>query len=193
MEQIKIPENMEPIVTSYFQNNAKKLNNMVDKILYKLHFVDIDKNDFYSLANEVFMYTVRDYEPSKSFDGFLYSCLYKKFCSEMTRRRREKRKADRMSISIDTPVGEDKSLTLGDTIADGFDVEKKVLEDDEEEYSSKMLLYLSKLSNLQKEVLKLNIAGYLPNEIREELHINEKEYADCYAAIHSYRNVSVLF
>lgn len=193
MEQIKIPENMEPIVLSYFQNNAKKLNNMVDKILYKLHFVDVDKNDFYSLANEVFMYTVRDYEPSKSFDGFLYSCLYKKFCSEMTRRYREKRKADRMSISIDTPVGEDKSLTLGDTIADDFDVEKEALEDDEEEYSSKMLLYLSKLSNLQKEVLKLNIAGYLPNEIREELHINEKEYADCYAAIHSYRNVSVLF
>lgn len=193
MEQIIIPEYMESIVTSYFQNNAKKLNNMVDKILFKLHFVDIDKNDFYSLANEVFMYTVRDYEPSKSFDGFLYSCLYKKFCSEMTRRHREKRKADRMSISIDTPVGEDKNLTLGDTIADGFNVEREVLEDNEEEYSSKILLYLSRLSNLQKEVLKLNIAGYLPNEIREELHIDEKEYADCYAAIHSYRNVSVLF
>lgn len=193
MEQIGIPENMEPIVVSYFQNNAKKLNNMVDKILFKLHFVDIDKNDFYSLANEVFMYAVRDYEPSKSFDGFLYSCLYKKFCSEMTRRHREKRKADRMSISIDTSVGEDKSLTLGDMIADDFDVEKEVLEEDEEEYSSKMLLYLSRLSNLQKEFLKLNIAGYLPNEIREELHISEKEYADCYAAIHSYRNVSVLF
>lgn len=193
MKQIIIPEYMEPIVISYYQNNAKKLNNMVDKILFKLHFVDIDKNDFYSLANEVFMYTVRDYEPSKSFDGFLYSCLYKKFCSEMTRRHREKRKADRMSISIDTPVGEDKSLTLGDTIADDFNVEKEVLGDNEEEYSSKMLLYLSRLSNLQKEVLKLSIAGYLPNEIREELHINEKEYADCYAAIHSYRNVSVLF
>ena len=193
MEQIGIPENMEPIVVSYFQNNAKKLNNMVDKILFKLHFVDIDKNDFYSLANEVFMYAVRDYEPSKSFDGFLYSCLYKKFCSEMTRRHREKRKADRMSISIDTPVGEDKSLTLGDMIADDFDVEKEVLEEDEEEYSSKMLLYLSRLSNLQKEFLKLNIAGYLPREIREELHIGEKQYADCYSAIHSYRNVSVLF
>ena len=56
-----------------------------------------------------------------------------------------------------------------------------------------MLLYLSRLSNLQKEVLRLNIAGYLPSEIREELHIDEKEYTDCYAAIHSYRNVSVLF
>ena len=139
------------------------------------------------------MNVTKRYDGEQSFDGFLYSCLSNKIMSEITRRNREKRKADRMSISIDTPVGEDKSLTLGDTIADGFDVEKKVLEDDEEEYSSKMLLYLSKLSNLQKEVLKLNIAGYLPNEIREELHINEKEYADCYAAIHSYRNVSVLF
>ena len=192
MERINIPEYMKSFVVLYYQDNAKKLNNMVDKILFKLHFIDIDKNDFYSLANEVFMYTVRDYDSSKSFDGFLYSCLYKKFCSEMTRRQREKRKADRMSISIDTPVGED-GVTLGDMIADDFDMEKEVLEDDEEEYSSKMLLYLSKLSNCQKQVLKLIVAGYSPSEIREELHINEKEYADCCAAIHSYRNVSVLF
>lgn len=188
MEQIRIPEYMEPIVTSYFQNNAKKLNNMVDKILFKLRFVDIDKNDFYSLANEVFMYTVRDYEPSKPFDGFLYSCLYKKFCSEMTRRHREKRKADIMSVSIDTPVGEDKSLTLGDTIADDFDVEREVFRDNEEEYSSKVLLYLNKLSKLQRKVLMRNIDGYSPREIREELHINEKQYSDCCAAIRSYDN-----
>ena len=35
MEQIIIPEDMEPVVISYFENNAKKLNNMVDKILFK--------------------------------------------------------------------------------------------------------------------------------------------------------------
>lgn len=211
MEQIKIPENMEPIVISYFQNNAKKLNNMVDKILFKLHFVDIDKNDFYSLANEVFMYTVRDYDESKSFDGFLYSCLYKKFCTEMTSRKRDKRctkvkvnekneKGDVIEktviipdISIYTPIGDEDNSTIEDTIANDTTIESELFEKKEEGYSHKMLLYLSKLSNIQKEVLKLNIAGYLPNEIREELHINEKEYADCYAAIHSYRNVSVLF
>lgn len=193
MEQIVIPEYMEPIVDLYYRNNAKKLNNMVDKILFKLHFADVDKNDFYSLANEVFMYTVRDYNSSKSFDGFLYSCLYKKFCSEMTRRRREKRKADRMSISIDTPIGDDENSTIGDIIADDLTVEKEIFDKNEKGYSKKMLLYLSRLSNLQKEVLRLNIAGYLPGEIRDELHISEKEYADCYAAIHSYRNVSVLF
>ena len=66
-------------------------------------------------------------------------------------------------------------------------------EKNEEEYSNRMLLYLSRLSDLQKKVLRLNVAGYQPNEIRKELHISEKQYADCYAAIHSYRNVSVLF
>ena len=183
---------MEPIVTSYFQNNAKKLNNMVDKILFKLRFVDIDKNDFYSLANEVFMYTVRDYEPSKSFDGFLYSCLYKKFCSEMTRRRREKRKADRMSISIDTPVGEDKSLTLGDTIADDFDVEKEVFGEENDE-SSKIEKYLDSLTKRQRKVVELLAASYSAGEIQDILHITQKEYVDALLGIHSYENISLLF
>lgn len=211
MDRIIIPEFMEPIVVSYYQNNAKKLNNMVDKILLKLHFVDIDKNDFYSLANEVFMYTVRDYDESQSFDGFLYSCLYKKFCTEMTSRKRDKRctkvkvkekneKGDVVEniviipdISIYSPIGDDENSTIGDMIADDLTIEKEIFDKNEEGYSKKMLLYLSRLSNLQKEVLRLNIAGYLPVEIREELHISEKEYAECYAAIHAYRNVSVLF
>lgn len=193
MEKIVIPEDMKPIVDLYYVNNAKQLYDMVDKILFKLHFMEVDKNDFYSLANEVFMYVIRDYDSSQSFDGFLYSCLYKKFCTEMTRRNREKRKADRMSISIDTPIGDDENSTIGDMIAADFSIEKEIFEKDEEGYSKKMVLYLSRLSGLQKEVLRLNIAGYLPGEIREELHINEKQYTDCCAAIHSYRNVSVLF
>lgn len=193
MEQILIPEYMEQIVDSYFANSAKRLYDMVDKILSKLHFADVDKNDFYSLSNEIFMYVIRDYDSSQSFEGFLYSCLYKKFCTEMTRRNREKRKADRMTISIDTPVGDDEDTTIGDMIAADFSIEKEVFEKNEEGYSRRMLLYLSRLSSIQKEVLRLNIAGYLPGEIRNELHISEKQYADCCAAIHSYRNVSVLF
>ncbi len=78
-------------------------------------------------------------------------------------------------------------------IASNFDIEKEFLKESEDGYSKKMLLYLSRLSSLQKKVLRLNIAGYLPNEIKEQLDINEKQYTDCYAAIRSYRNVSVLF
>ena len=185
---------MEKILFTYYSNNAKKLHKIVDKILLKFGGLsDKDMDDFYSLANEVFVDTMRRYDRTQSFDGFLYSCLSNKIKTEMTRRNRGKRRADRMSISIDTPIGDDENSTIGDMIADDFSIEKEIFEKDEEGYSKRMLLYLSRLSNLQKEVLKLNIAGYLPGEIREELHISEKEYVDCYAAIRSYRNVSVLF
>lgn len=185
---------MEQILITYYADNAKKLHKVVDKILQKFGGLsDKDVDDFYSLANEVFVDVMKRYDYTQSFDGFLYSCLLNKIKTEITRRNREKRKADRMSISIDTPVGDEENSTIGDMIADKFTIEKQLFEENEEGYSRRMLLYLDRLSNLQKEVLKLNIAGYLPNEIREELHISEKQYADCYAAIHSYRNVSVLF
>ena len=185
---------MEKILHTYYENNAKKLHKMVDRILLKFGgLTDKDLGDFYSLANEVFVDVLKRYDDSQSFDGFLYSCLLNKIKTEITKRNREKRKADRMSISIDTPISDDENCTIGDMIADDTNIEKELLEEKEEGYSKKMLLYLSRLSSLQKEVLRLNIAGYLPREIREELHIGGKEYADCYAAIHSYRNVSVLF
>lgn len=56
-----------------------------------------------------------------------------------------------------------------------------------------VLAYLERLSDLQKEVLRLNMAGYLPGEVREELQISTKQYDDCYAAIRSYRNVQLIF
>ena len=34
------------ILTEYYANNAKKLRKMVDNILLKLHFHDVDKEDF---------------------------------------------------------------------------------------------------------------------------------------------------
>lgn len=185
---------MDEILITYYSNNAKKLHKIVDRILLKFGGLsDKDLDDFYSLANEVFVDVMARYDDSQSFDAFLYSCLLNKVKTEMTRRNCEKRKADRMSISIDTPIGDDENMTLGDMIADEFSIEKELFEKNEEGYSKRMSLYLSRLSSLQKEVLRLNVAGYLPGEIREELHISEREYADCYTAIHSYRNVSILF
>lgn len=184
---------METILNYYYSNNAKKLHTMVDKILFKLKFIDVDKEDFYSLANEIFVDVIKRYDKSQAFDGFLYSCLMNKFKTEMTRRNRQKRQTDKNSISIDTPIGdEDGNTTLGDMIASKSTIEKDFFEEKEEGYSKEMCKYLSKLSNLQKEVLHLISIGFMPSEILEELHINWKMYEDCYNAIHSYRNTSVL-
>lgn len=185
---------MEQILMTYYENNAKKLRETVDKILLKFGGIpDGDVDDFYSLANEVFVDTMRRYDGVQPFDAFLYSCLRNKIKTEITRRNRIKRRTDRMSIPLDTPVGEDEDVTIGDMLADSFTIEGELFDGRNEGYSQRMLLYLNRLSRLQREVLNLDMAGYLPAEIREILHINEKQYADCYDAIRSYRNISVLF
>lgn len=185
---------MEQILNTYYENNAKKLHEMVNKILLKFGGLsDKDTDDFYSLANEVFVDAMKRYDNKQSFDGFLYSCLSNKIKTEITRRNRNKRRVDRLSISIDTPISEEENVTLGDTIADCFDMEKEVFGEKEDSYSNKMTLYLNRLSKTQKEILKLMIAGFSPHEIQKELHISEKEYSNENRAIHSYRNVSILF
>lgn len=186
-------EASERLAEEYYKNGGMKIKNLVDNILFKLRFVDVDPNDFYSLANEIFTDVLRRYDGKRNFDGFLYSCLLNKFKTEMTRRNRYKRQADKFSISIDTPIGDKENNTIGDTIADKFTIEREIFEEKEEGYSRKMIAYLSRLSSIQKEVLMLIIAGYTPNEIKEELHITDKQYDDCQSAIHSYRNVSILF
>ena len=182
---------MELIINAYYAKDAKKLHKMVDKILIKLKF-NVDNEDFYSLANEIFVDVIKRYDNSKSFDGFLYSCLMNKFKTEMTRRNRSKRQADKNAISIDTPIGDDENCTLNDIIADKKTIESDFFGENKDGYSYQMQKYLSRLSPLQREVLRLISIGFMPSEILEELHINQKMYEDCYKAIHSYRNISVL-
>lgn len=183
---------MEEILNEYYEDNARKLRLMVDKILGRFGGLsDKDKDDFYSLANEVFTEVLKKYDDTQTFSSYLYSCLSNRIKTEMTTRNREKRRADRISISIDAPAGEEDE-TVGDLIAGSFSVEREVFAGREEWYSRRMMTYLDRLSKLQREVLMLHSDGYLPGEIRERLQITEKQYADCHSAIHAYRNISIL-
>lgn len=185
---------METILHMYYADNARRLHQIVDKIVLEFGGVaNKDRDDFYSLANEVFVDVLKRYDGKRLFAPFLYSCLLNRIKSEFTRRNRERRKADRMTISLDMPVDACERLTWGDIIADTFDLEKAVFEKNGQDYSRKMVLYLSRLSKVQREILQRMAAGYLPSEIQEELHISKRQYRECREAIHSYRNVSVLF
>ena len=184
-------EKHKDLVDLYFKNDGKVLYGLIDKVLFKLKF-DVEKSDFYSLGSEIFLDALCRYDETQDFNGFLYSCLINKFKTEMTRRNRQKRQCDNNSISIDTPIG-DENFTIGDTISSKSTIEKEFFEEREECYSKEMCRYLGRLSELQKEVLRLISIGFMPSEILEELHINQKMYEDCYQAIHSYRNISLLF
>lgn len=183
------------ILDAYYADNAQKLHKTVDKILCKFGGLSgKDTDDFYSLANEVFVDVLRRYDASQPFDGFLYSCLANKIKSEMTRRNREKRKADRMSISLESMNDNDEECSLLDFIASDFDTFDEAIKGQEYgQYQNKVQVYISRLSNRQVSILNFLVDGYKPNEVREMLEISPREYADDLSIMRSYENVKILF
>ncbi len=149
------------ILDTYYADNAKRLHKVVDKILLKFGGLsNKDKDDFYSLANEVFVDVMRRYDCKKSFDGFLYSCLSNKIMTEITRRNREKRKADKLSISLDGITGNDEECNLLEFIPSDFDTfEEAAKRQENGQYRDKVQQYISRLSNEQVNILNLLMDG----------------------------------
>lgn len=183
------------ILDSYYADNAKRLHKVVDKIVLKFGGLsNKDLDDFYSLANEVFMDIMKKYDDSQSFDGFLYSCLSNKIKTEMTRRNREKRKADRLCISLDAVNGDEEECNLLDVLPSDFDTFDEVAKRQEKgRYHDKVERYISRLSNRQVNILNLLVDGYKANEIQRILKISSKEYSEDLKIMRSYENVRILF
>ena len=61
---------MEEILNAYYVDNARKLHGVVDRILLKFGGLsDKDTDDFYSLANEVFVDVMNQYDASQPFEA----------------------------------------------------------------------------------------------------------------------------
>lgn len=183
------------ILDSYYADNARKLHKTVDKIIAKFGGLsDKDKDDFYSLANEVFVDVLKKYDPVQSFDGFLYACLFNKIKTEITKRNREKRRADRMSVSLDAMNEDNEQCSLLDFIASDFDTFDEAVKDQGNgQYQDKIQLYIARLSNRQVNILNLLVDGYKPNEIQGFLKISPRQYSDDLQIIRCYENVKNLF
>ncbi len=183
------------ILDSYYADNARKLHGIVDRILSKFGGLsDKDRDDFYSLANEVFVDVLKKYDPVQSFDGFLYACLMNKIKTEITKRNREKRRADRTAVSLDTMNEDSEQCSLLDFIASDFNTFDEAAKAQEHgQYQDKVQLYIARLSNRQVNILNLLVDGYKPNEIQGFLKISPRQYADDLGIMRSYENVKILF
>lgn len=183
---------MDEILNAYYADNAKKLHMLVDRMLFRFGGLsDQDKDDFYSLANEVFVHVMRKYDNDQPFDSFLYTCLLRKIKAEMTRRNRYKRKTDRLSVSIYMPVGEEEELIVADILVSDFDMDREIFEKNND--NSKMEKYLEQLTKRQRKIVELLMDSYDADEIQKLLCITKKEYMDAMLGIHAYENISVLF
>lgn len=183
------------ILNAYYADDAKKLHRMVDKILRKFGGLSSkDTDDFYSLANVVFWDVLKRYDSEWSFDTFLYSCLLNKIKTEITKRNREKRKADRLCISLDATNGDEESCNLLDLIPSDFDTFEEVIKrQGDDQYRYKVKQYISRLSKRQVNILNFLVDGYKPIEIQQIFCISSAEYSDDLKTMRSYENIKILF
>ena len=116
---------LEHIIATYYANDAKKLQQMSDKVLTRLKFFDVDKDEFYSLADEIFFNAIRSYDGKSDFNGFIYSCLLNKFKTYMPRSNRVKLISDNLALSLETPIVQVGYSTIGDTLLHQRTVERE--------------------------------------------------------------------
>lgn len=186
------------IIRPYCENDMRLLKRVSRSIFMKFNepLTNADYDEFYSIANMTLWQAYQSYnsEMGISFENFLYSCLQKKFKSELTRRYRQKRILDRFLISLDAPDSNEKECNLLDFMASDFDTFDEVMErQKKEQYTDKVKQYISKLSNQQVNILNLLMDGYKPAEIRQILQISVKEYTDNLQTMRAYENVKILF
>ena len=186
------------VLQPYCENDMQLLKRISRSIFMRFNesLTKADHDDFYSIANMTLWQAYNAYDPDAgiSFDGFLRSCLQKKFRTELTSRHRQKRILNQFAVSLDAANDKEEECNLLDFIASDFDTFEEVAKRQENgQYQDKIQQYISKLSNIQVSILNLLVDGYKPNEIQKILEISATEYADNMQFMRSYENVKILF
>ena len=167
--------NTEKNVEEYYANNAVKVRKMVDDIIKRYRFNITDKDDFYSIANEVFVKILDTYDGKRDFKGYLYSCLENRIKQEQTRRNALKNGGDKLISSLDdTESNED--INPYEVIEGAISAEDEFMENCGEWSSPVIAEYFSKLSPMQMEIAKLKSEGYSFEEIAKKLGITLNRY-----------------
>lgn len=222
MKQI-ITSNFNPcyenIINSYYENNAKKLNALVNKIFFEKYggIANKDIDEFYGIATDVFIDICkhdRYNEKKGDFEGFLYNSLKFGIIDEMKKRQRDKRcyKIDELDengnkildengkvkrkiiqdVSLDAPIQDSDNLTYKDTIQADFNIDVHV-ERISGMYSDKVKEYLNLLTIEQQKIAKLIMKGYRKKDIKELLGISEKKYQSNWKSMTAYCKKRILY
>lgn len=207
---------MEQLLNSYYENNAKKLHNVVNQIFYKKYggIAERDMDEFYSVANDVFTDIINNnrYNPSKGdFEGFLYGALSLAIIDEFKKQNRDKRttkieltdengnkvldengKPKRISVSdvyMDTPIGDNENSTIGDMIQSDFSMNDEI---ERELKDDKIEKFLENLTKTQRQIAEMIMDDFSVSDIKKELNISDKEYTDNFNALKSFKNINIL-
>lgn len=192
------------ILESYYKVNedkpeesAKKLHNMVDKILSQFGGItNFDKEECYSIANlYISKYiksqldqNIEDFDEDK-FNGYMYFGITNKIKTYITRKNRGKRcqivtskEGDKevkqyiYPTSLDNLMTDDGETKYMDVIPSDFDIESSIDVGELLNLGENVIRYINSLGTIQRQIADLIMQGYNSTEIKEILHISDKEY-----------------
>lgn len=192
------------ILESYYKVNedkpeesAKKLHTMVDKILSQFGGItDFDREECYSIANlYISKYiksqldqNIEDFDEDK-FNGYMYFGITNKIKTYITRKNRGKRcqivtskegnkevKQYIYPTSLDNLMTDDGETKYMDVIPSDFDIESNIDVGELLNLGENVIRYINSLGTIQRQIADLIMQGYNSTEIKEILHISDKEY-----------------
>ena len=192
------------ILESYYKVNenkpeesAKKLHNVVDKILKQFGGItDIDRDECYSIANlEITKYIksqldkgIEDFDEDK-FNGFIYFAISRKVKMHITRKNRQKRckivtkmedgkeiKEYIYPTSLDNLMSDDGKTKMIDIIPSDFDIESSIDVGELLNLGENVVKYIASLGTVQRQIADLIMQGCNSTEIKSILKLSDKEY-----------------
>lgn len=197
------------IIEYYHKDNMAQLKKICDPIIFRKGVSQMEWDDLYSVASDTLLESLETYDENKGsqFRTYLTGNINRAFYDWTRDRRRSKRcnlliengkivkdKDDNPIVIPDIPIDAptEDGINLSEKIASNFDIEAELDGEIGISSDSKMEKYLNRLSKKQRKIAVYLSEGYKPSEIREVLHITEKEYADCIKGMQSYEYIKIL-
>lgn len=205
---------IETVIEELYANNQSKLRQICNREMSKFGgLTQKDFDDFYSRAGYELNLAKEAYVPSKGKSFLDYACgvIKRSVWKEMTDRNRGKRqliveredkdengniirKKEYISnISIDTPIGDENSATIGDTLESDFSIEHVLVEKGREFHDERIRRFLINLPKVQRQIVEMKMEDISVSEIKRRLNLSDKQYNRHCKGLKSFANISILF
>lgn len=207
----EIETQIESAIEKLYANGQYKLKQICNKEMMK--FGGISQKDydcFYSRVGLEISIAMKNnrYDSTKGKNpmDFLVGIIKRSVLKEMTDRNRGKRQnfveieeVDKEgniikkkqfipTISIDAPVDEN-GISIKDTLQSDFDMGKELSEDFED---GRIENFLNGLSKIQKQIAEMIMQNFSTIEIKRKLNLSDKEYAENFNSLKSFKNINIL-
>lgn len=208
---------VQAVVNKLYEKDAKEMKRMVDGIIWKYGGLSgKDKDDFYSIANDTIsevlwnMQYPKDgktyFDPTKGdFKGYIYRAISLAIIDDIKYRNAGKRSVKYTdeegnvtfipTISIDAPIAEEESLTVGDFLcskSDGFEIMDAISEGNNDFLDENVENFLNSLTTIQKKIVQYRMDGLSAKEIQDILELTKKQYEVQLKEIKSYEHAKFL-